>query len=225
MNTNVNGKREQVPRTETFPAVGDCSGETSAADTQADLNADPTKAAVDALLFDALRNAIYHSLRADHFAKLHQLTIGLIIFCGTAGAATLASASLGSQPWSVLTALLGTIDLVFDFKTKATIHSKLKQDYYSLLATIDETPVTSAANIRKWKSRLVRITADEPKTYRALDAVAYNNALDALGRDADHRLMFSPTVGFLCQWVDYKSFRFLTSAEHTNQNKQPNKAA
>ncbi|RUX21581.1 hypothetical protein EOA23_25785 [Mesorhizobium sp. M2A.F.Ca.ET.042.01.1.1] len=70
--------------------------------------------------------------------------------------------------------------LVFDFGRSARDHQALQRDYYNLLADIEESIDPDVAKCASWASRMTRIAGDEPPVLRAMDAKAYNDALDAL---------------------------------------------
>ena len=73
-----------------------------------------------------------------------------------------------------------TAQLVFDFGGAARQHEFLQRRYYELLSEIETSDPDDRALERKWSAKLLTITADEPMTMRALDAIAYNKALDAI---------------------------------------------
>jgi hypothetical protein len=107
-----------------------------------------------------------------------------VIILGTAAASDLASkvGLPGYQLWTgAAVAVVGAMQLVFDFGRCARDHQALQRDYYRLLAEIELQPDPDTAHCNVWWSEMVRITADEPPVLRAIDAKAYNDAIDALG--------------------------------------------
>lgn len=134
----------------------------------------------DSLRFSAIRNAYYHSARLRWFELQHRLLMFAIVLFGTAGVATMFGKG-GGGILAGITALLATLDLVLDLRGKAQLHDALKRRYYMLLARIDEEPDASAEKLRRWNARIIKITAEEPVTYRAVDALAANQAIDTLG--------------------------------------------
>ncbi|MFN3656427.1 MAG: hypothetical protein ACK4UO_04105 [Pseudolabrys sp.] len=84
-------------------------------------------------------------------------------------------------PWAGLVPLLAsTLDLVISPGLKAQTHTTLRSRYFELLADIEETEFSERTNVR-WNATLNRIYAQEPPTaYRAIKAMAYNVATDAL---------------------------------------------
>ncbi|KAF0674336.1 hypothetical protein, partial [Profundibacterium mesophilum] len=58
-------------------------------------------------------------------------------------------------------------------------HQTLQRDYYALLAEIDAAVAPDDATMALWHGRMITLSGDEPPTMRAIDAKAYNDALDA----------------------------------------------
>ncbi|ESY48980.1 hypothetical protein X745_27785 [Mesorhizobium sp. LNJC374B00] len=85
-------------------------------------------------------------------------------------------------------AVVGAAQLVFDFGRSARDHQSLQKEYYNLLADVEAVVIPNDEQIATWNSRMTRIAGDEPPTLRALDAKAYNDALDALEFDRGERL-------------------------------------
>lgn len=134
--------------------------------------------------FAALRNAFYHSARLRFYEWQHRALMFAIVLFGTGGVANLFDKNGGSQWLAGVTALLATLDLVLDLRGKAQLHDALKRRYYLLLAKLDESPDAGERQLRRWHARIMQITADEPVTFRAVDAVAHNEATDTMGLDS-----------------------------------------
>jgi hypothetical protein len=163
--------------------------------------------------FDALRNAIYHTARCQHFGATHRWLMLLIVATGTAGIANFAEGVIGVSALAAAGALLAALDLVLDLKGKASQHDRLKQEYYTLLAAIETTPQPDQAKVRRWRGSIIRLTAKEPRTYRAADAIAYNDAVDALGRDRTCRLKVPFFVAAFAHVWPFGGYSFLSLAE------------
>jgi hypothetical protein len=80
---------------------------------------------------------------------------------------------------------LATAQLVFDFGGLAKVHEFLQRRLYEILGELEAADPNDERAVRKWSAKLLAITADEPMTMRALDAIAYNKALDALVSPAE----------------------------------------
>lgn len=142
----------------------------------------------DACRFDVLRNALVHTDRLGFFEFSHRLLMFAIVLSGTAGFGDL----LNGQKWfAAFTALLATIDLVFDLKGRIATHKDLRRRYYLLLADIDAQPAPTSTELAEWSSRMIKITADEPGEMPMVDAVAFNRAIEMLGLDRSHKLELS----------------------------------
>ena len=138
--------------------------------------------------FDALRNAVYHTQRGTFFDTLNRIFSFLVILVGAGVVGKVADFLKWNSIWfELIVVLLATLQLVFDFGTRAMEHKFLQRRYYDLLAEMElsaEPDVNSVAAKKKWSAKLLTIAGDEPMTMRALDAIAYNQALDAMHDDA-----------------------------------------
>jgi hypothetical protein len=85
-----------------------------------------------------------------------------------------------------MAAIIGALQLVFDFGGRAHIHEVLQRRYFELVADIDGTANPTEEDFRKWQAVLGRIYADEPPPMRALDALSYNAACKSMGYDFEH---------------------------------------
>lgn len=157
----------------------------------------------DNIRFNVLRNALYHTARRRHFEMLARWLNLIVILLGAAAIAdTLRNFGIGPVWIGVAVTVVGALQLVFDFGRQASDHQGLQRDYYRLLAEIEAKISPTQEDIARWKGEMIRITADEPPVLRAIDAKAYNDALDATGvYPDDERLVipFGPRVagGFL----------------------------
>lgn len=141
--------------------------------------------------FNALRNALYHTARRRSLERLNRLFNFLVVILGTAAVADALQIS-GIPPYLIgmAVAVVGALQLVFDFGRQARDHQQLQRDYYSLLAEIEAKPQATDEECANWQSKLIRITADEPPVLRAIDAKAYNDAIDGSGDfDAGNRIV------------------------------------
>jgi hypothetical protein len=133
--------------------------------------------------FDALRNAIYHTSRRRFFELLSRTLSFFIVASGTAAVANLKI--LEPRIAAAGAAVIGALQLVFDFNGRARTHEILQRKYYDLVAEIDGIQSPSDEQIVKWQAALNRIYADEPPPMRALDAIAYNAACRNMGYDSN----------------------------------------
>jgi hypothetical protein len=132
---------------------------------------------VSAPKFNALRNAIYHSARKEFYDSLNRILNFLVIIFGAGVAGKVSELFHVKELWLEFGVLVfATAQLTGDFGYKARTHEFLQRKYNEILAEIEleTTPDTA-----KWNSKLYTIASDEPMPMRALDALAYNAALDA----------------------------------------------
>jgi hypothetical protein len=133
--------------------------------------------ASDASKFDALRNAIYHTARREFYDSLNRLLNFLVIIFGAGVVGKVSELFHVKELWLEFGVLVfATVQLTFDFGYKARTHEFLQRKYNEVLADIE---LETAPDAARWRSKLYTIASDEPMPMRALDALAYNAALDA----------------------------------------------
>ena len=131
--------------------------------------------------FDALRNAIYHTERCQFFAFANRCLSFLVILFSAGIAAKWARHVHLDDTWIELAVVAAaTIQLVFDFGGASKTHEFLQRRYYELVAEMEGQDLADEAARRSWSAKIFTIAAEEPMTMRALDAIAYNKALDAM---------------------------------------------
>lgn len=132
------------------------------------------------LRFNVLRNALYHTARRRTMERCNRIFNFLVIALGAAAVGNALVDWAIQQYWAgMAVAIIGALQLVLDFGRQARDHQMLQREYYLLLADIEETTEGTATQCASWQGRMIRITADEPPMLRAIDAKAYNDALDA----------------------------------------------
>lgn len=155
--------------------------------------------------FNVLRNALYHTARRRGLERTNRIFNFLVVMLGAAAVGdVLKQVQVDQSLIGLAVAVVGALQLVFDFGRQARDHQTLQRDYYILLAEIEASTSDDPSLCAEWYSRMIRISADEPPIMRAIDAKAFNDALDAMGTFASaerlhiplwHRL-FGPLVGF-----------------------------
>ena len=131
----------------------------------------------DAPRFDALRNSIYHAARREFYDTLNRILNFLVIIFGAGVAGKVSKLFHVEELWLEFGVLVfATAQLTFDFGSKARTHEFLQRKYKEMLA---EMELETAPNPAKWNSKLHAIAGEEPMPMRALDALAYNAAVDA----------------------------------------------
>jgi hypothetical protein len=136
--------------------------------------------------FDALRNAIYHTSRGRFLDSLNRFLNFIVIVLGATAVSKIAGNFEFKEAWVELgVVIFATVQLVFDFGGRSSVHLYLQKRYYELLTEMETGKTDTDAEKRRWSAKLLTIAADEPLPMRALDAIAYNTALDSLIEDPD----------------------------------------
>lgn len=141
--------------------------------------------------FNALRNALYHTARRRTLERWSRLfNFAVVVLGATAVGDFLKDYGQSQQFVGLAVAIIGAMQLVFDFGRQARDHQGLQREYYKLLADIDAAIEPTLENCAEWQSRIILITAEEPPTLKAVDAKAYNDAIDSSGTfDQGQRLV------------------------------------
>lgn len=130
--------------------------------------------------FDALRSALYHAERYRFFDCWNRIFNFVVILLGAGAAAKVARLVNLNDIWIELgIVVMATLQLVFDFGGMARVHEFLRRRHYEVLAEIEQSKNVDE-EAHKWSAKLIALTADEPMGMRALEAIAYNKAVDAL---------------------------------------------
>lgn len=139
--------------------------------------------------FNVLRNALYHTARRRALERINRWFNFLVVILGAAAVGDIfAKYGIPQSYMGLAVAVIGAMQLVFDFGRQARDHQGLQRDYYRLLADIEASVDDGEAARANWYSRMIQITADEPPTFRALEAKAYNDAADAMELPRGERL-------------------------------------
>jgi hypothetical protein len=184
------------------------------------------------LRFDALRNAHYHKARQRRLDTWSKTANFLVVVLGTTAAADLGkdfflkqlpTMEVGATSAAIgfLVAVTGALQLVYDWSGRARTHEFLQRRFYEVIAKIEEKRPDTEEFLSELEAEMVRIYADEPATLRALDAVAYNETVDALGSTngrAD-RLVVTWLQRLLMHWYAFSQAHFLTEGEKRARSK------
>jgi hypothetical protein len=169
------------------------------------------------LQFNVLRNALYHTGRRLTFERWSRWANFLTIVLGaTAMTNVVALFSVRLQEIGIgaSIAIIGALQLVFDFAGRARDHQSLQRDYYALLADIEESPKADESMIAAWKGRMTRIAGDEPPTLRALDAKAYNDAHGSMDIfPADDRLIIPIHHTIFGSFLSFEGYNYQKLSE------------
>jgi len=141
-----------------------------------------------------LRNALYHQARRrwlDGWSRFYNL---VVILGGTSAAADLLRPQGSNFTFALgmVLALVGALQLVFDFAGRARTHEILQKRYFDLLAGVECVINPKADNCAGWRGDIARLAAEEPPVLRALDAICDNQATFALSGGEKPRLKITP---------------------------------
>ena len=159
------------------------------------------EAEVDDLRFEAIRNGRYHLARRSWYEWLHRIMMFIVVM---AGATAVTKLSVSDTYLVLLATAAGILDLVFAFGEKAAQHARLQELSYEVLAAIEGEADDLRSACRRGRVALARVYASEPKTMRAVDALAYNDTKEGLEKDAGgdliplrwHQKMLTHIVAF-----------------------------
>jgi hypothetical protein len=166
--------------------------------------------------FDALRNAIYHVARRNFFDLLNRLLNFIVILLGAGVAGKVMKLFSLDEAWLEFAVLIfATAQLAFDFGYRARTHEFLQKEYNRLLAEIELDPRPSA---KRYNARLFSIAGHEPMPLRALDALAYNAAVDATIGDPtekrQHRLWVPRRHRWLRHFIAFHAYEYKLESAH-----------
>jgi hypothetical protein len=170
--------------------------------------------------FDALRNAIYHTARGRYLTGVNRFYNFLVIVLGAAAVGKVAKIFSIDDYWIELgIVFVATSQLVFDFGGRAATHIFLQKRYYDLLADMEVSRNADGVEAKKrWSAKLITIAGDEPMPMRALDALAYNAALDAWTTNPEvlkeHRLDVPWRYRRLKHFVAFQGTQFVPRSRH-----------
>ena len=138
------------------------------------------------LNFRVVTNAHYHALRRAFYLSLSRSTNFAVIVSGTAGVASvLGNSQSVTVSIGFLTALIGTVQLVFDLDGMVRKHETLQKLYHELAARIALVKSNKANALSTLEANLHTISSDEPPIYKALQVVAHNITIAAYYQPAD----------------------------------------
>ncbi|PZU43895.1 MAG: hypothetical protein DI566_13310 [Microbacterium sp.] len=172
-----------------------------AVDVSGDRSADPTGAGacpdqsgqanpIDGVLFHATRNAVYHVARRRRLEAYNRAGNFLVVVLGASAAADIAKHfGVTDAVLALAAAVVGALQLTFDFGGRSRTHEILQRRYFDVLAEISESPDPEREHVCRWDAALNRIYGDEPPMLPVGNADAHNDATNALGLDPDERIV------------------------------------
>lgn len=170
---------------------------------------------VENLRFNVLRNALYHTGRRRAAERWNRFFNFLVILLGAAAMSDVMRRFGIDLVWiGAAVSFVAAAQLVFDFGRQARDHQALQRDYYNLLAEIEECLDPNPAQCASWAAKMTRIAGDEPPVLRAVDAKAYNDALDAMDTYDHGEHLYVPWYQrLLASWFSFDGYNYRKFSE------------
>ncbi len=154
-----------------------------------------------------LRNIRYHEDREAHFAWMNRALDLFVLVSGLATVVTLSDLLPGKLQidgrWiAALTSVIGAVQLVFGLGRREALHADLRRRFLALLAEHEDGRETEITR------RMRALYGDEPPTFHAADALAYNAAQLALDRPRSTLLRIRWHQRLLRNWRRYEGVTF-----------------
>lgn len=154
-----------------------------------------------------LRNVRYHEDREAHFAWVNK---ALDLFTLVSGLGTVIALSdllphgfqVDGRWIAALTSVVGAVQLVFGLTRREALHSDLRRRFLALLVELDDDTV------KQIDGRMKALYGDEPPTFHAVDALAYNAAQSALDRPKGTLRVVSGWQKAMRNWRRFEGVRF-----------------
>ena len=163
------------------------------------------------LLFTIRKSIRYHNVRRQFYERLHSMTSAL---CVTFGTATTFALLFNAGPYlaagtAVAVTILSALDLVIGTTAKVRLHHDLARRFIGLEKHIISKLHPNALDIRHWEAERLDIQADEPPVRQVLDAMIYNELLQAYGADSDQLIEVRWYQRWLAQFGDVHVHRLV----------------
>ena len=158
------------------------------------------------LEFRAIRNAAYHEDRERHYGAFHRFLMFIVVAVGTASiGASLSTENAWATAGTAVAVLAGLVDLLWNVDGLARLHSSLRRRSYDLLARLE-----AGESLNTIKPEYIRIIADEPPAMHAVNALAFNAAVDAMGRPKEQKYQLDRWQSLFRHWVRFRPNEFPT---------------
>jgi hypothetical protein len=158
------------------------------------------------LLFGVRRSIRYHTRRRKFFDALSVWADFLIIISGGTALAFAVGEPVKNKVTAVLAgiiSLIGTLDLVIGFSTKARDYHDLVKEFSALERemTLMDTNRTQE-NLAKFINRRLEIEEEEPPILRVLNNYCHNELCRATGKDKKYWVKINWLQSIFKQWLD-----------------------
>ena len=154
--------------------------------------------------FSCLRNAAYHEDFERFYARAHKFLMFLVVALGATalGVAVVQDSKFGLV-FTFFATIAALVDLLWDVDGMARLHASLRRRCYDLLARLE-----SGEPPDKLSVEFLRLVTDEPPPMYAVNALAFNTAVEATGRPAAQKYVLKPWHVLLRHWLSFSERDF-----------------
>ena len=154
--------------------------------------------------FSCLRNAAYHEDFERFYTRAHKVLMFLVVALGAAalGVAVLYDSKFGLV-FTFFATIAALVDLLWDVDGMARLHASLRRRCYDLLARLE-----SGEPPDKLSVEFLRLVTDEPPPMYAVNALAFNTAVEATGRPATQKYVLRPWHVLFRHWLSFSERDF-----------------
>lgn len=161
--------------------------------------------------FELTCDIAYHAIREQFLARLNRLLTGAQVLLGTSAVAALVSAWPESTIYLVaVSAVAGVMLLIIDPAGAARDHRACRTRLSAVHAGIEEFGETEAS-LRSARAARMRVAGEAPPAYRAVSALAYNSAINAIypeKKAARHRYKIGFWRRLAANWLPMRGAGF-----------------
>ena len=156
--------------------------------------------------FKCIRNAAYHEDWERFYERWHKVLMAVVVIVGTFSiGSSLTSENYLATIGTAVAVLAGLIDILWDVDGLARLHSDLRRRSYDLLARLE-----AGEPVQRIEVEFIRIVAEEPPPMHAANALAFNAAVDALGRPPEQKYVLKPWQRRIRHWYPFRPNEFPT---------------
>lgn len=140
--------------------------------------------ALDELKFDVTMSVKYHRRRAAFLDRLSAVMSSAILFGSAAAFASLfGEHTIIAKVLTLLLALIGIVQVVFQIDRSAANHRGWLQQWMGINKGINSTPSPTASQVAAWRAEAIDIESECVGEMRALQLDCYNRTISELDRD------------------------------------------
>lgn len=145
----------------------------------------------------------YHQRRRAHYDRLHKIGRLGVLLAGSSAIAQFHSVIAG-----LVVVVLSALDLTFELSAKARDHEFLYRRFNELAQKLRCEQRPTDDHVMEWINERLRIEADEPPAYWALEADCYNEVLYARGLNQMDAPTLTSYQRLLMNYMTFAKARF-----------------